>query len=172
MAKFEVKGPIDMPVTKNKAARTIESYNINEFWEKYSEYENRKGCYVFGFKAPKGYKPVYVGKATRGFAQEIFTHSKLVKYQRALANQIKGKPVFFFVCENIKRGAINRREIDALETFLIQCGKIVNVSILNERKTKENSWSIDGVVGGGWPSCSAKEFKKIMGINSKNGGKV
>ncbi len=166
MAKFEVIGPMKVPVTLKKAAKIIEKEDIKSFWNENGDFKNRKGCYVFSFKASRGYKPIYAGKATKSFYQEVFANAKLLKYQTAFADQLRGAPVLFFISENIKKGATNKKEIDELETFLIRCGKSVNEKILNERKTKFENWAISGVLGNGRgrPSKSAKIFKKTMGI--------
>jgi hypothetical protein len=58
---------------------------------------DKRGCYVFGIRAGKGFTPAYAGKATKKFKNEVFGHHKLAKYQRYLADVAKGTPVLFFV---------------------------------------------------------------------------
>jgi hypothetical protein len=91
---------------------------------------------MFAVEKGHSHEPLYVGKATRGFAQEVFNDSNCKKYCEALALAIKGKPVVFFVVLPKARGPINGRAIDKLETMLVEeCGG-QNPKILNQRKSK------------------------------------
>ncbi len=63
MATFSVQGPFEIQTTKMKVGRQVTSIDAAAFWEIYSVLAKGCGCYVFVFKAAKGYKPVYVGKA-------------------------------------------------------------------------------------------------------------
>jgi predicted Co/Zn/Cd cation transporter (cation efflux family) len=121
---------------------------------------------VFGIRASKGYKPAYVGKATKTFKQEVFSHHKLTRYQQYLADVGKGTPVIFFVIAPKRRGAPNSRHIGQLEDFLIQAGVAANPAFLNVRGTKVEEWGIAGVLrsGKGKRSESASELIKLMKI--------
>jgi len=91
MAEFWIQGPIEDRAT---------------FWRDNDSVAWEKGCYIFAFRAGRGTKPVYVGKATKSFRQEIFTHHKLSLYHSALADQKRGAPVIFFVCQTTPRNQI------------------------------------------------------------------
>ena len=121
---------------------------------------------MFGIRASKGYKPAYVGKATKTFKQEVFSHHKLTRYQQYLADVGKGTPVIFFVIAPKRRGAPNSRHIGQLEDFLIQAGVAANPAFLNVRGTKVEEWGIAGVLrsGKGKRSESASELIKLMKI--------
>jgi hypothetical protein len=166
MARFEVFGPCEVGVQKNNAGRIITKNEIKDFWETFSHLRNRKGCYVFGFHAAKGMKPMYVGKATKSFKGEVFQPHKLNKYYAALSKQSKGTPVLFFVCAPLGKGAPNKNQIGEIESFLIQAGLAANRALLNEKDTKPETWSIAGVVRGqrGKPSQAAQDFKKLMNL--------
>ena len=146
MASFTVFGPLDVPYTKLPAARTIDKSDIAAFWKANPTRVNGVGVYLFGFRASKGYKPVYAGKATKSFEQEVFTDHKLKKYHTAFGSQVRGTPILFFVELKRTRGRINATAIDEVETFIIQSGLIANPKILNDRKTQVESWSIAGLV--------------------------
>jgi hypothetical protein len=163
MASFSVKGPFNVPVTRFKAGRSITRTDIATFWERYSEIATECGCYIFGFRAAKGSKPVYVGKATRTFKQEVFTNDKLKKYGDAFTSQAKGVPILFFVCLNRARGARNKAAIDGVESHLIQAGLAANKELLNGKKISVESWSIGGIVRSrGKAPAPAREFKKFI----------
>src|SRR6266568_4281043 len=97
MLSFTVEGPFDVPFYQGKAAKTISSEEAREFWETYPKYASRRGCYIFAIRAGGGITPIYVGKATGTFKSETFTADKLAKYQRGLADYLKGSPVLFLV---------------------------------------------------------------------------
>ena len=163
MASFSVKGPYAVPVTKLRAARMITKENIAAFWEQYPSIADDRGCYIFGFRAAKGSKPVYAGKATKTFKQEVFTDHKLKKYTMGLASQIKGIPILYFVCLNIAKGAVNKTAIDEVESYLIQAALVANKNLLNDRKTAVESWSIGGVVRSkGKPPASANALRAFL----------
>ena len=97
MTTFTVKGPFEVPVKKEKVGRLVTAEQATEFWKGHSSVQDDVGCYVFGFRAAKGLKPMYIGKATKSFKQEIFTDHKRNKYNEALASQAKGTAIMFFV---------------------------------------------------------------------------
>jgi hypothetical protein len=163
---FIVTGPYAIPVYQGNAGRTITDENASEFWKKNPSLANQRGCYVFGVRASKGYKPAYVGKATNTFRQEVFSYHKLSKYQQYLADVGKGTPVLFFLIAPKKQGAPNSKHIDQLEDFLIQAGVAANPAFLNIRGTKVEEWGIAGVLrsGKGKRSKHAREFIRLMKI--------
>ena len=165
MANFSVIGPIDVPVTKGRASRAISPKDVKSFWLENAEVADFVGCYVFAFRASKGFKPIYIGKTVKSFKKEVFTGHKLAKYAQGLSEQRKGTPVLFFVCLERTRGPINEVAIDELETFLIQSGMVANPEILNDRKRKTEAWSVTGLVRSkGRPSKSASFFKKCLAL--------
>lgn len=144
--------------------RKIGQQDAKNFWLLHGLLALRVGCYVFSFKAAKGYKPIYVGKATKSFKQEVFTPHKLNHYNTALGNQIKGKPVLFFICLNKTVGALNKSAIDEAESYLIQAGLAANSNILNDKKTQVAKWCIHGIVRSkaGKPTLAASELRRCI----------
>lgn len=165
MPAFKVFGPFEMPTTKKKASKSIEKDNIEEFKKNNADLLSNRGCYIFAFRAAKGQKPIYVGKTNKSFAVEIFGDHKLKKYMSALADQKSGTAVFYFVVPQASKGPPNKVAIDQVETYLIQCGLVANKNLLNDRKTKQESWSISGIVRStGKPSNAACSMKKCLKI--------
>lgn len=100
----------------------------------------RVGCYIFALKKGKRLMPWYVGKATKGFAQEVFNGGNCHKYDEALGLAGTGKPVLLLIAAPQKKGAINLKAIDKLETMLVEeCGG-QNPDIRNQRKSVINPW--------------------------------
>lgn len=166
MTIFTVKGPFEVPVKKEKAGRLVTTEQAAEFWKRHSSVQGDVGCYVFGFRAAKGLKPMYIGKATKSFKQEIFTDHKRNKYNEALANQAKGTAIMFFVTLDRTAGPVNKKAIDEAESFLIMSGLVANKSLLNDRKTAIESWSIKGIIraGQGKPSKAAQDLKQCLSL--------
>jgi len=164
MTAFQVVGPLVVPVYIGAAARHIRAAEGEEFFINHPAIAKRKGCYVFGSRAGKGIRPVYVGMATKTFDQECFADHKRGKYNEALADYHKGTPVLFFMVQPKKKGPDNKKHMLDLERFLIQTGVAANPELLNVKNTKQEEWGIIGVLrgGAGKPSRSASLFKRMM----------
>lgn len=160
MTSFSVQGPFKVPTTKMPVGRQVNSINAKAFWAAHTGIATDVGCYVFAFKASKGYKPIYAGKATKSFKQEVFTSHKLNHFNTGLGHQKTGTPVLFFVCLNKTKGAVNKSAINDAESYLIQAGLAANSKLQNDKKTKIATWCINGIIRSsvGKPSKSALEL--------------
>lgn len=166
MAEFIVNGPFNVLLGQGTHTRYIDEKIAKDFWQKNEVIAKYRGCYVQAMRAGKGYKPFYVGKATKKFDQEVFDDHKLKKISRQLADTKKGTLVLFLIYLKKTKGPVNKVAIDQAETYLIQTALVANDKILNDRKTKEESWSINGVFKSrqGKPSNSAQELKRALKI--------
>jgi hypothetical protein len=166
LASFSVQGPFVVQTTKLPVGRQINATNGQAFWAIHTGLANQIGCYLFAFQAAKGYKPIYAGKATKSFGQEVFTSHKLNHFNTGLGHQKKGTPVLFFVSLNKTVGPINKTAIDEAESYLIQAGLAANINLLNDKKTKVATWSINGIVRSkvGKPSVSAVELRRCIKV--------
>ena len=155
-----------MPTTKLLVGRQVSAADAKAFWAVHTGIAPEVGCYVFAFKAAKGYKPVYAGKATKSFKQEVFTPHKLNHFNTGLGYQKKGTPMLFFVCMKKTVGALSKSAIDEAESYLIQAGLAANSNLLNDKKTKVATWSINGIVRSkaGKPSAAACELRKCIKV--------
>jgi hypothetical protein len=146
--------------------RQVSNTDAKQFWAVHTGIASQVGCYVFAFKAAKGYKPVYAGKAAKSFKQEVFTPHKLNHFNTGLGHQKKGTPMLFFVCLNKTAGAVSKSAIDEAESYLIQAGLAANSSLLNDKKTMVAKWSINGIVRSqaGKPSAAACELRKCIKV--------
>lgn len=166
MPTFEVEGPLKVPTYNGKAAKIVDSERLTEFWNSTAGLAERRGCYVFAVRASKGIRPIYVGRATRTFKQEVFAPHKLEKYQRCLADIGKGTPVLFLLYIPPSRGKPNITAIGELEDYLIQSAVSRNPNLLNVKGTEREKWGIAGVIRGpaGKPSHAAIAFKRVLGL--------
>jgi hypothetical protein len=165
--EFSVKGPYEVGREKVRAGR----YRLlfSEFWDEDNDRQDlasSRGVYVFAAKTGGGYMPLYVGKATRSFRQEVFNPSNKHKYADAMLEYQRGKPVMFFVMPPSRKGKVNGKIIDEVETFLIQTAYVKNPGIQNVKKTRMPTWSIRGVVRNsksGAPK-DAIQFRNAIGL--------
>ena len=165
MASFSVKGPFDVPCTTQKGGRSIAKGDIKMFWDEHDDIAGERGCYIFGFRASKGSKPTYVGKATKSFKQEIFAPHKLNKYSQGFNDRIKGTPIMFFICLDRTKGPVNKSAINDAESYLIQTSLVANKKLTNEKKTALEPWGIRGIIRShGAPSKAATELRKCLNL--------
>ena len=166
MANFIVQGPLRIVPSQGKGGKAITDEKIQDFWQLHSRFEKRRGCYVFGIRAGKGFTPGYVGKATKSLRKEIFASHKLVHYHTFLTQYAKGAPVFFFVLAPIQKGKPNNAEISAVEKYLITLGITANPGLMNAKGTKQPKWAIKGVIRGGKGKITkgTKDFRQMMGV--------
>ena len=168
---LEIVGPIEIPFQKNGAgsAKHIGKDEVRQFWQSDAAQAiaEKQGCYVFALKAAKGFRPWYVGKATKSMKQECLQHHKLAHYNEVLFKGKKGTPVLFFVVLGGSRTKVSAKVIDEMETFFIQNVLSKHPEIQNIQKTNLPSWTVKSVVRGGKgkPTENARQFRKMMGLD-------
>lgn len=165
---FDVEGPFDIPYDAHRkgVSKRISVSHGREFWSRpdCAPFRGATGCYVFALASGPGHSPWYVGKATKGFEQEVFTDHKIRTYNDVVFAGHKGKPVMFFVVRPGKKSAIGAKQIDEVETFLIQAAIHKNPELRNIKKIGGPPWGIRGVVRGGrgQTTAPAKKLKGMM----------
>lgn len=166
MTDFTVSGPHNVMTYTGKRGRLIGVQEGRAFFEDWEDLATERGCYVFATRAGRGYTPWYVGKATKSFKQECFSHHKLNKYNECLVDMARCTPVLFFVVARGARGLTGVKHISEVEDFLIQTAVAVNADLLNVRGTRRAEWSISGIIRsrGGRTSEAAGLFKRMFKI--------
>jgi len=164
-----VSGPFEIPFSLSQAKiKCIDTHHAKEFWSKAETepFHKKQGIYVFCTRAGKGFRPVYVGKSSKGFKGECFTSHKLHHYAQALSNGDKGKPVMFFIAAAGKINKIPAKTISEIEDLMIQFAIAKNPNLRNKVGTKVADWTIKGVVRGGKgkQTKAASAFTTLMGI--------
>ena len=168
MIIFRVVGPLDIHRSQESGGRIIADEDVRKFWQSNAKYADRRGCYVFGRRAGKGYTPGYVGKAAKGLRQEIFTPDKLNKYNKFLIQRKKGASIFFFVLAPLRKGQANRRQIAKAEKYLITLAVAANPKLINQHYTKSERWGIRGLINGGKGKVArgVGDFRQMLGVAS------
>jgi hypothetical protein len=137
---------------------------FDDFWSKSADVYSlaeEKGCYVFAIRSGRGVTPVYVGKATKSFKQEIFNATNRNKYHDGFKEFAKGTPLIYFVVRPTRRGPTSYKEIEEIENFFIQAGVTKNPKLQNVRGIQQPSWSIKGVIRSGAGKRSEAEVQFI-----------
>ncbi|MEN1929812.1 hypothetical protein WCE37_12585 [Luteimonas sp. MJ250] len=165
MSEFIVSGPHVVPVYRGRVSRIVRSEEGDAFFKAHPSLKARNGCYIFAMRSGGGITPIYVGKATKSFDQECFTSHKLGKCNQILADYAKGTLVLFLF-ESPQGKKAPTYQIDLLENFLIQSALSVNEDLLNIKKTKQEKWSIRGIIrsSAGKRSQSAKSASSMLGL--------
>jgi hypothetical protein len=170
---LEVIGPISIPFQSfpKGSAKHIGKAEVKAFWatNDAKAVAEKQGCYVFALKAAKGFRPWYVGKATKSMEQECMHSHKLAHYNEVLFKGAKGTPVLFFVVLGGNKKKVSASVIDEMETFFIQTVLTKHPEIQNIQKTSVPEWTVKGVVRGGKgkPKKNASDFRKMMGLYKK-----
>ena len=165
-----VLGPFAIPFEPQGkgTSKHITKENAKAFWEMddLGAIGSKQGCYVFALRAGKGFRPWYAGKATKTFKQEALQPGKVQHYNAVIFKEHKGTPVMFFVAKPGRTRKIPKKQIDNLETYLIQSAYYKNKDLKNTQKARVPEWGIKGVVRGGQgrASSNAKRFKSMMGL--------
>lgn len=142
---FQVLGPFWIPTQRRRLARTVTSAEARLFWSSHPDIAKRRGCYVFAIRSHGRLVPVYVGRATRSFRQEILAPHKLAKLQLALVDHPDATPCVLLVAAPLRRGAPNVGHLAELERFLIEAATEANPSLLNIARPRPRSWTIEGL---------------------------
>lgn len=165
-----VSGPFEIPFTLSGASiKCIDSPEAKAFWAKAETkpFHSKTGVYVFATRAGKGFRPIYVGKATRGFKTECFTSHKLHHYAQALCDGAQVRPVMFFIAAQGKINKVAVSAIKEIEELMIQFAVAKNPNLRNKVGTKIADWTIKGVIRGGKgkKTKTASAFITMMGIS-------
>lgn len=164
---FKVHGPYPVPVTIEKGGKQLPDKFAKSFWGQCQALRAAKGCYVFAMKAGKGSTPWYVGKATKGFEQEVFTGHKLAKYFQAMNGSGKGTPQLYFIAYPVHPGKPGTGMIRSLELQLIGLAEEKNSRLLNVHgKRKQPTYRVAGLLhrGKGKPSRAAQDLRGCLGL--------
>lgn len=168
MVDFSVHGPFDVPTYRGKVGRIVRAAEGSAFFTIHPAWAKRRGCYVFAIRAGRGMTPTYVGKATKSFSRECFSADKLGKCNQTLVDYARGTLVMFLIAAPMGRGRPAEKQIELLEDFLIQVGVAANDDLLNVQGTKQEQWSLSGLVRSnrGRPSLAATAFKRAMKLRA------
>lgn len=170
MTLFEVYGPYEIPFSQQKSIKLIHQDDTKKFLASLVEegISKKQGCYIFCLRAGRGFRPWYVGKATKGIYQECMQDGKIKRYNEVLHKGNKGKPVMFFALppgEGKNKAPTNT--INEMEKFLIKAAYEKNKDIKNTHHAKDDAWTIKGVYGkygSGNRKTQEDSFRKMLNL--------
>lgn len=166
MAKFIVKGPIEVPTKKQAGGgKHIDQSGVDKLVEKHATLE-KMGCYIFSLKAGKGSKPLYVGKTARTIIKEAFSDRNRLYVGIKFSEHRRGTLQIWTITP-VGRGRAPVNEIKDIEKEITEIASIKNPDLINtQNRAKKRNWSIEGVVQPkpGPRSTEAKGFRKMVGI--------
>lgn len=168
--KFIVSEIIQLPLIQEKCGRHLDETGAKKIFGRHRKFTEAQGCYVFGIRAGKGYKPVYVGKTTlQTLGEEVLSDGTVGKINRALLRNKKGTLVVAFVIPENKPGPNPSKLIDEVESVLIQYAYQKNPEIENENGIYQCAWFIDGVLNcpQGKPRDESRIFRRLVGITKR-----
>ena len=150
MTNFKVYGPEEIPFNQQGNIKHIYPENKKEFLANLVEegISKKQGCYIFCLRAGPGFRPWYVGKATKGIHQECMQDHKINYYNQVLHKGKKGTPVMFFVLPPGQgKNKVPEKTIAEVEKFLIKKAYKQNNDLKNKQHAKDDTWTITGVYG-------------------------
>jgi len=185
MTMFELYGPCELFVEKLRNERIIRD---DIFWPRHSKIHNRIGCYIYAVVSPKtpefisryrpvksqllyDYTPYFVGSTTKSFRTECFKPENMKHFCKTLPKGGNKKAVMIFIMHpQTDRKKSTLKDIEELKTFLIQSGKIANISLCDPGGDMPD-WGIKGVIKKtkkGGSSKFGKDLKKMLGFDVSN----
>lgn len=165
--KFVVSDILSLPVVRRPGGRHLDEDGARAVFRDNRQYSSKCGCYVYGIRAAKGIKPVYVGKAVeQQLMAEALSPDKICKINKAILKTRRGTPVVAFIVPEKKLGATPTTQISEIEIALLQYAYAKNPDIENENGVYKPRWFIDGVVNSdpGRRSDKAVAFRSMVGI--------
>lgn len=143
MPILDVEGPHEVPHQVNdRGSKHITGEDGRDFFDALDELRDRRGCYLFAIRN-RGLRAAYVGKATKGFGQEVFATDKLQKFNTALHEWPHGTPVLLFVLTPPR--VYSASLITDVEEYLIRSAKRAWPELLNKQLARDDDWDISGV---------------------------
>lgn len=169
---FTVYGPFETPIQrKEKGAISFPSQNSPKLFAMSGANAHGAdvGCYVMARQFGDSFTPLYVGKATRNFAQEVFDVDKREKYRLAAEEFPTGEFVLFLLIPNPGHTLGRANAIRDLERQLVEKGKQVNSQLQNKKLVPKPTFRIDGIhnASPGQPRLDVQKFRKMMGYKTK-----
>jgi len=160
-AKFRVTSG-ELPTVKKWGGKRIDASYLKSFWSSIG-CGNRYGVYVFGYRASKGLKPLYVGQTKKqNFRKRIEQHVKLNNFDSMLKGVKKGTPMLFLLAR-VGKGKNSTSAVDQLELELINLAFRRNKNLHNDKGIKKPRYLVEGFAGPGKPSKKVADLKWMIG---------
>lgn len=174
--KYSLHGPFELPENAKKKVDLGAAY-IEGFWKAANKSEKEQlseatGLFFFMFRAGRGIKPWYVGRAEKGtFAAEVFTEERKASYLKISRSRDRGTPLLVFIAKRNEDGSFakvnkNRSEdMTFVESYLLGLAMDKNADLLNFKENPMLSQlEVSGLINTakGKPSTAVQELKKAL----------
>lgn len=161
-AKFEVTSG-ELPWKLKYRKKRIDTDALVDFWDEIGTAQ-RKGVYVFGVRAGRGWRPLYVGRTKKQtFKKRIGQHANTGgRFNRILKDVTKGTP-WLFLIGRVGKGRSSNAAINDLESEFINYAFARNEDLDNDRGIKTAPYQIRGFGGKGKPAERVKWLKQMIG---------
>lgn len=141
---------------------------LQTFWDDIGD-GSRRGVYVFGIRAGKGFTPLYVGRTTKQTLKtRVGQHIDSGKFNAMLRAIRKGTPVLFLL-SRVGKGRRSKDAIEELETEFINHAFRKNRDLHNDRGIRKPRYVIRGF-GRGRPSDPVVNLKTMVGYPVRGNG--
>jgi hypothetical protein len=162
-AKFKVAAG-EFKTVKKWGNKRIPRTSLEHLWEEIGvEYKRKSGVYVFGMRASKGAKPLYVGMTMdQSFGDRIYQHVYHGTFNRYMKGIKRGTPCLF-VIGRVGKGRRSTDAIYALELEFINYCFSKNKRLHNRRRIKRPAFVVQGFGRGGGRLQAVKDLKMMIG---------
>lgn len=171
MIRFTVEGPLEVPLSKGQ----IDPVAVRrDMWPAAGALGDKQGCYVFAVpkkRGAQGYRPIYIGKATKSFRSECVTYHKRSNIGFYLSHHPARSLHLYFLVHPPNQGGPNARVTGELERFLIRQAVAEGIELINKHHIAPDRWGIRGLVRGGRGRLSdaAMELGEMFGLVDARG---
>ena len=159
-ANFEVTGGSLPHKTFPHGVKQLDNDTLTEFWD-VANSASRRGVYVFGIRAAKGWRPLYVG-CTKEQTFKARIGQQRDKFNAILARVGKGTP-YLFLIGRVGKGRDSNAAIDDLEIEFINYAFAKNPDLENDRGIETPGYQVHGFGDQGKPSNAAYWLKLMIG---------
>jgi hypothetical protein len=174
--KYTLHGPFELPENAKKKV-DLSPAQIVAFWKAANKSEREMlsdatGLFFFMFRAGRGIKPWYIGRAEKGsFEEETFTEERKAAYLKIARSRDRGTPLLVFIARRnedgtfTQPGKVKHDDMTFVESYLIGLAMDKNADLLN---VKENPMlqqlEVSGLINTtkGKPSIAVQELKKAL----------
>jgi len=144
-------------------SKKIDKSCLDEFWTAIG-CGDRRGVYVFGYRAAHGWKPLYVGRTKKqNFRTRITQHLKYSSHFDRMLRNVKSGTPFLFLVARVGKGKSSNSAIDELEIEFINYAFSRNKDLHNDRGIKKPKYVVRGFGGPGKPPKEVSNLKTIIG---------
>ena len=174
--KYTLHGPYELPENAKKKV-DLSAQSIQGFWKAANKAEREMlsdatGIFFFMFRAGRGIKPWYIGRAEKGsFEEETFTEERKAAYLKIARSRDRGTPLLIFIARRNEDGTFTQpgktrhEDLTFVESYLLGQAMDKNPDLVNFKENPMLSqMEVSGLINTskGKPSTAVQELKKAL----------